>query len=181
MKRGPQLVQLTNGYRKRRSAGSNSSRRQSSHVAASGVTGAAARAAAARGRRSRSPRSPVAASVAGVHALDARERRRLGGQAAHERGDDVRLALDLDEHAALVVADQPGDAELVREPVHVGPEADALDRPLDPQRLRARHSPIRSRRTCQAVAWASWMRGMCSERTTTTWSASPSAAMRPPS
>ena len=38
-----------------------------------------------------------------------------------------------------------------------------------------------SLRTCQALPWASWIRGMCSERVTTTWSASPSWATRPPS
>ncbi len=37
--RGPQLVQLMNGYPKRRSAGSVSSRRQSAHMALSAATG----------------------------------------------------------------------------------------------------------------------------------------------
>lgn len=37
LKRGPQWVQLVKGYRKRRSAGSKSSCRQSGHVARSGV------------------------------------------------------------------------------------------------------------------------------------------------
>ncbi len=43
VKRGPQLVQFTNGYRKRRSSRSNSSARQSQQVALSGVTGASTR------------------------------------------------------------------------------------------------------------------------------------------
>ena len=38
-----------------------------------------------------------------------------------------------------------------------------------------------SRSTWYALACASWIRGMCSEATTITWSASCSAAMRPPS
>ena len=70
--------------------------------------------------------------VLGDHALDLGERRRLRGQPRDE-GVHHRLgALDLDQHAVLVVEHVPAQAQLGREPVHVGPEAHALHRPLDP-------------------------------------------------
>ncbi len=76
--------------------------------------------------------------------------------------------------------------------MHVGAEADALHRALDAavdargrtHRARGREVMLASsssNSTCHALACASWMRGMCSERVTTTWSASASAAIRPPS
>ena len=115
----------------------------------------------------------------GHHPLDRGERRRLGGQAGEEALDRLARGLDLDHHAARVVQHVAGEPHLVGQPVHVGAEAHALDRPLDP-RTDAAHATS-SRSTWYALACASWMRGMCSERVITTWSASCSAATRPPS
>ena len=116
--------------------------------------------------------------VARPHRLDRRQRRRLLGQPAQEAVDRALAALDLDEHAALVVEDEAREVELGREAVHERAEAHALDRALDPG-ADAPH-PTSSCSTWYALAWASWIRGMCSERVTITWSASSSAATRPP-
>jgi len=93
------------------------------------------------------------------------------------------IALYLEQHAAGVVEHVAGEAELAREPVHVGPEADALDGPLDPRPGAAAQGthPTSARSAWYALACASWIRGMCSERVTITWSARPSAPIRPPS
>ena len=122
----------------------------------------------------------------GEHALHPGQRRRLGGQPLLEAPQRRRLALHLDQHSALVVQHEAGQPQLAGEPVHVGPEPHALHHPLHAgaHAPRGAHAPVRSsssRSTCQALACASWMRGMCSERVTTTWSASLSAATRPPS
>ena len=53
--------------------------------------------------------------------------RRLGGQPGEQRVDRVGRALDLDDRAAGVVAHEPVEPELDGQPVHVRPEADALD------------------------------------------------------
>jgi hypothetical protein len=109
------------------------------------------------------------------HRFDRRERRRVAVQPREEVVD--RLALDLDEHAERVVEDEAREVELGRQPVHERAEADALH-----NSGHTRTDPhISSTSVWYAAAWASWMRGMCSERTTITWSASDSAAIRPPS
>ena len=125
--------------------------------------------------------------LARLDALDRGEGRGVGGQALQEAVDRRAVGLDLDDHPAGVVEHEAGEAEVAGQAVHVGPEADPLHRPLhahaDPPQAGA-HGVGRSTSsltTCQALAWASWMRGMCSERVTTTMSASPSAATRPPS
>ena len=88
-----------------------------------------------------------------------------------------RFALDLDEHAERVVETKPHSDSSVASPYTNGrnptPCTSARDPRADP------HSSSSS--VWYALACASWMRGMCSERTTITWSASASAAIRPPS
>ena len=119
-----------------------------------------------------------------AHALDGRERRRLARQPGQEALDRVRRALDLEQHPALVVADPAAEPLVARQPVHVRAEADALDRALHAGAHPAHDGPstaTRLRKAWYALACASWIRGMCSERVTTTWSASRSAATRPPS
>ena len=106
-------------------------------------------------------------------------------------------ALDLDQHPAGVVANEPGKSRGARQAVDVGAKADALDgaanahagAPPAGRVGRGRggaqaSSPLASSSSHSAwyaLAWASWIRGMCSERVTTTWSASSSAAITPPS
>ena len=133
------------------------------------------------------PRTAGRGALLGRDPLDVRERRRFRLEPPQEGGDGVRRPLDLGHHAVLVVAHRAGEPELGGQPEDERAEADALHGALHPHR----HAPgrgdpahgrsISSRSTCYAVAWASWMRGMCSERVTTTWSASRSAATRPPS
>ena len=146
------------------------------------------------GRRSAAARGDREASltgrreIAGGHRLHAREGRRLGRQASEEPLHVAGVALDFDRHAARVVEDEARESELGCEAMDVGPEADTLNDPVDPhagpaaQRGRAHPGlSTSSRSTCHALACASWMRGMCSDRVTTTWSASASEAIRPPS
>ena len=125
------------------------------------------------------PSWPVSAYRLRDHALDARQRRRLGHQPREEAIDRLGRRLDLDHHAARVVQDMARHAELAGQPVDVRAEADALDGSLDARADAAQATSSRS--TWYALAWASWMRGMCSERVTTTCSASRSEATRPPS
>ena len=120
------------------------------------------------------------------HPLHLRQRRRLRREAPDEGVERRLVPLHFDQHPALVVQDEPGQPELTRQAVDVGPEAHALHHSLHAgAHATARaHLPARSissLSTCHALACASWIRGMCSERVTTTWSASPSAATRPPS
>ena len=136
------------------------------------------------------PLRPRGRRLAGPHPLDPRQRRGLLDQPREERVDVGGGSLDVDHDAALVVADAASEVQLAGEAVHERAEADPLDGSLDaagdPAALArggggAHSSSTSSRRTCQALAWASWMRGMCSERVTTTWSARRSEAIRPPS
>ena len=136
------------------------------------------------------PRWPSAATSRTRSRLDARERRRARGQSGEEALDVRGRAFDLELDAVAVVAHEPGHAVLLGQAEDRRAEADALDDAVDPHRdapcRDRRHgaatgSSISSRSTCQAEACASWMRGMCSERVTSTWSARPSAAIRPPS
>ena len=113
------------------------------------------------------------------HPLDDRQRRRVVAQAGEERRDALRRPLHLHQHAALVVEHEPVERQLAGEPVHERPEADPLHHALHP-RAGADH-PTSSRSTWYALAWASWIRGMCWERVITTWSARPPAAISPPS
>ncbi len=124
----------------------------------------------------------------GGHPLDARERRRLRAHALEERRDGAGRALDLEHDAALVVADEAAERELLGQPEDERAEADSLHRAIDADagaaalsRRDAHVASTSSRSTCDALACASWMRGMCSERVTITWSASASARIRPPS
>ena len=50
-----------------------------------------------------------------------------------ERADRRGVALDLDEHAVGVVADQPAERQPGGEGVRERPEPDALHDPLDPE------------------------------------------------
>ena len=130
------------------------------------------------------PRSPSSSSRSAVTRSTVASGGASAGSRARKRSTVSLGRLDLDDHAARVVQHVPGHPQLVRQPVHVGPEAHALDGALDraPGRgSRPLPHPTSSRSTWYALACASWMRGMCSERVTTTWSASPSAATRPPS
>ena len=128
-------------------------------------------------------------------ALDHRQRRRLGRQPGQKPLDRRRVSLDLEQHATGVVEHVSGQVELAGQPVHVGPEPDPLHGALhpDPDAAARGHahrsgppgtastSSTSSTSTWYALAWASWILGMCSERVTTTWSARPSLAIRPPS
>ena len=84
-------------------------------------------------RRSRSPARRAAArprcSTPSITAAS-------GGASAGSRASSASIAagvaLDLDHRAALVVAHEPVEPQLARQPVHVRPEADALDDALDP-------------------------------------------------
>ena len=153
VKRGPQLVQLMNGYPNRRSAGSQSSRRQSAQVAVSADT-----------RVRRGPADWLAAMAkdadrCGVTALVVTRSILASGGASRSSRSRKSLTvagrpLDLDEHAVQVVADEPAEAQPGRQGVHERAEADALDDPLHPnrrsdklahRRFRLQHRRITSR------------------------------------
>ena len=113
--------------------------------------------------------------------FDARQWRRLAREPGEEALDGLGRRLRLHDDPARVVQHVAGHAQLVGEPVHVRAEAHALHRPLDAGADPAHPSSTSSRSRWYALACASWMRGMCSERVTITWSASRSADTRPPS
>ena len=122
-------------------------------------------------------------------------RRSVSCQSGQELLDPLRCALDLDQHSVLVVEHVTAELESRRQPEDVRPEPDPLNRSRDPgpdPPRAARHGSLAhpvagsvastsSRSTWYPLACASWMRGMCCDRVTTTWSASASAATRPPS
>ena len=60
------------------------------------------------------------------HAIDARERRSFCTQPAAKRFDALRRSLDLDGHAAGVVADKASETLLRCKPVDERPKANAL-------------------------------------------------------
>ena len=70
-----------------------------------------------------------------------------------------------------VVEHEPGERELPGEPVDIGTEPDALHgagHPHPQPRAGDDVHPTSSSSAWYALAWASWIRGMCSERVTTT-------------
>ncbi len=71
----------------------------------------------------------------------------------------------------------PDSPSSVASPCTIRPEAHALHHAGDP----CANSQSSSTSVWYALACASWIRGMCSERTMTTWSANDSDAIRPPS
>ena len=106
-----------------------------------------------------------------------------GGASARSRARNAstrrRRALHLDHHAALVV-----EHEARRAPSSPASRCTngRKPTPCTTPSTRARDadrqvSSTSSRSTWYALAWASWIRGMCWERVTTTWSARPSAAI----
>ena len=105
-----------------------------------------------------------------VDALDDRERRRLARQPRQEALDRGGPAVDLEHDPALVVEHEPPELLLAREAVDEGAKADPLHDPLHARaharRRHGRSSSTSSRSRCEAVACASWMRGMCCERLT---------------
>jgi hypothetical protein len=169
--RGPQLVQLMNGYRNRRSAGSSSSLRHSAHTLVSAVT-------AASGAR----------PVRGHHPIEDRQRRGVARQPRQKLPHRALAPLHLHQDAVRVVEHEPPESELPGQAIDVRAKSDALNGPVNAHlsaaagRHRGRRAhPTSSRSAWYALACASWMRGMCSERVTITWSASASPAIRPPS
>src|SRR6185436_12364625 len=123
----------------------------------------------------------------GARLLDGGERRRVRHVTGEERVQRTAPPPDLDHDAARVVADPAGEPQLAREAVGVRAEADALhdagdaDADALPRDDAHAAASTSSRSTCQALACASWMRGMCSERVTIATSARSSATIRPPS
>src|SRR5918911_730775 len=101
---------------------------------------------------------------------------RRGDRPGHERErDDAEGDVEAaDERGRDELDDRPGETPLSLLP---RPRVDLLGLPLP---LGA-HASTSSRRAWYALAWAPWIRGMCSDRVTTTWSASRSDATRPPS
>ena len=128
------------------------------------------------------PRSPVGASSSSADASTAasggasaarRARKPLDGAASPSTSSSTpRSSL---QHEAR----QP---ELARQPVHVRPEADALHRALDRARARRRAASVTRAPPAPAARGTRWpappgCAGCARERVTTTWSASPSAAI----
>ena len=143
----------------------------------------------ARIAKPRSPARPATAAARRARRAPAAAPRR--GSRARKRSTRRRVALDLDQHAALVVAARSRRGRARRASRYTyGPEADALDRALDPhahartgprrQRLTARARPARAARGRRSPA-PPGSAGCAASGVTTTWSASPSAATRPPS
>src|SRR5262245_3715733 len=69
--------------------------------------------------------------LAAGDALDQREGRGLPVERGQEPGRAVALAFDLHDDAGAVVGDGASQTEPRGQSVHEGPEADALDDPLD--------------------------------------------------
>ena len=112
-------------------------------MALSGVT--AARGSPPRGlARIAKPSSASLAYRLRDHALDARQRRRLGHQPREEAIHRLGGGLDLDHHAARVVQDMARHAELAGQPVDVRAEADPLDGSLDARADAAQATSSRS-------------------------------------
>ena len=128
--RGPQLVQLMNGYRNLRSAGSDSSRRQSAHVAVSAATRVLRRPWPAGDDTER--RHAQRSHVGRGDPLDPGERGRIRLQNPEKLPHHPRRTFDLGEHPVDVVADQAAEPEAGRQRVHERAEADPLDDPLHP-------------------------------------------------
>lgn len=125
VKRGPQWVQVRKGWRWRRSAGSVSSARQASQVAASGET---------RVRERPSPREEDAEGgvaghrdVLGLDGLDHGQRWRLGADPPAEHVERGEGALDLGDDALAGVGHMARQAQFRGEGVDERAEADALD------------------------------------------------------
>ncbi len=78
-------------------------------------------------------------------ARDPRERRRRLDERAQERLDRLVAGLQLEQHAAGVVEDPAARPDGAGEPVHEGPEADALDDARDPESAGHDHRPRVSR------------------------------------
>ena len=79
--------------------------------------------------------------------LDAGQRRCFRRQPGHEALDGLALALDVEQHAALVVEHVAGEPLLAGQPVDVGAKADALDHALHAPRRAPRHDSTSSRST----------------------------------
>ena len=94
---------------------------------------------------------------AGGHTFDDGQGRRFGLQRPEELGDGPVVAFDLDEDALGVVADEPDEVEPGGQTVDEGPEADALDDPLDadpcshPAAGRRTHPGKGPRASCTSV------------------------------
>ena len=119
--------------------GRTAPRRQSSQVAVSGADARARLAAArrSRGSRSRARRSGASASVG--DALDARQRRRLARQPRRGTRSTASASPSTSSSTPRAsLSTQPARPSSLGEPVDVGPEADALDRPLDARADAAR-------------------------------------------
>ncbi len=88
----------------------------------------------ATGRRRGDPelRATRDGGVVADHALDVRQRGRLAHHAPGEGLDRVDGALDLQQHAPLVVQHPPAEAQLGCEPKDKRPEPDSLHRSRDP-------------------------------------------------
>ena len=143
---------------------------------------------AVRALADREPRLPRCRELLEGHVLDDRQRRGLRAEPAKEDPHRRIVPFHLGQDAVGVVEHEASQPELAGHSVDVGAKSDALHgaadahsgpAPVPDGRLQAH--PTSSRSAWYALAWASWMRGMCSERVTTTWSARPSCAMRPPS
>ena len=124
VKRGPQCVQVMNGCRWRRSAGSASSRRQSSQVAVSGET--RVRPGPPAEGRMVNPWSPLVRVRRGARRTRRRRAAGAGPDPRAEVGDGPPRALHFGDDPVRVVGDPSRQAELLGEGVDEGPEADAL-------------------------------------------------------
>ncbi len=135
--RGPQLVQLVNGYRYRRSVGSSSSRMQSSQVAMSG--GKSRSVEATDSLSSIVKPEPAATDRAVVEdhdLLHTSARRSVRSKSSGEGFDRLLRAGDLDLDLAGPIDDRAVESKLGGETPHERPEADALDDAPDLDRSR---------------------------------------------
>ena len=177
--------------------GRSSSARQSSQVAPSARD---ERVAARRRLRSARSRSRSARSAPRLVAATRSTRASGGarrGSRSTKRDRAARRPRPRPARRARRCSTKPAEPELLGQPEHVGPEADALDDALDPRDRATAGDSARSRvardaqpraapRSARAARAAPWpappgCAGCAPTRETTTWSARPSAAIRPPS
>ena len=129
VKRGPQLVQLMNGWRKRRSPGSNSSARQSSQVAVSGEIRVWRSPPGSLGTITKSP-TPRGRQHLGLDAVDDGERGAPAASAARKLSSAAGSPSTSMKTPPVSLPTRPPSPRPGGQPVDVGAESHPLDHAL---------------------------------------------------
>ena len=153
MKRGPQLVQVTNGCRKRRLVGSVRSDRQSSQIDDVGGDEGATRRTRAGGDRE--PGAADERLVGPGDVVDHGQRWCLAAHPVAEGVDVVSPPSDLGVYAVAGVADRARQSQRTGEGVDVGAESDPLDDSAHAHTATRSKSSARISHGAPCAAWLS--------------------------